>query len=118
MSIGRIICLLVLVCVSAALTSGCISYTFGDVVYADDTLHVVVNNGEEPRQVTVQVTIFDTTGFSQTEIYRKAEYLDLVTGGNEYLVPISLHPGTYKIYLYVMVDGERTTSVIRNIAVP
>ncbi|KQC03505.1 MAG: hypothetical protein APR53_05265 [Methanoculleus sp. SDB] len=118
MSIGRIICLLVLVCVSAALTAGCTSYTFGDVAYADDTLHVMVNSGDEPRQVTVQVTIFDTTGFAQAEVYRKAEYLDLVTGGNEYLVPISLRPGTYKIYLYIMVDGARTTSVIRDITVP
>ncbi|MBN1194345.1 MAG: hypothetical protein JXA08_03205 [Methanomicrobiaceae archaeon] len=117
MSIGRIICLLVLVCALAALTAGCTTYTFGDVAYTDETLHVMVNNGDEPRQVTVQVTIFDTTEFAQTEVYRKAEYMDLVTGANEYLVPISLHPGTYKIYLYVMVDDTRTTSVIRDLTV-
>ncbi|NYT06500.1 MAG: hypothetical protein GKC04_09095 [Methanomicrobiales archaeon] len=117
MSIGRVACLCILAAV-LVLTAGCSSYAFGDVLYSDGTLSIGIENTGEPRQVTVQVTIFDTTGFSQQEIYKKAEYVDLRSGANEYLVSIDLSPGTYKLYLYVLVDDARTTTVIRDITIP
>ncbi|MDG6256406.1 MAG: hypothetical protein QCH35_02290 [Methanomicrobiaceae archaeon] len=109
--------LLVLVLLLFGCIAGCLSYSFGAVAYDGEELHVQVFNTGEPREVVVQATIFRTEQFSQTEVYRKAEYKFLEQGENEYRIPIDLEPGTYKIYLYVMIDGDRAATEIRDIEI-
>ncbi len=98
-------------------TAGCLSYSFGDAEYTDGELHVQVLNSNEPERVAIQVTIFETTDFQQTEIFKKVAFFDLEQGSNEYVLPVDLEPGTYKVYLYILVDGKRTNLEIRDLEV-
>jgi hypothetical protein len=116
MSIRRTSVIILLLLVMGGV-AGCLSYSFGDAVYEDGTLHIMVHNSNEPKQVVLQVTIFNTTDFEQTEVYKQAKYYNLEQGTNEYSVPVDLPPGSYKLYLYIMVDGHRTNLEIRDIEV-
>jgi hypothetical protein len=91
--------------------AGCLSISFGDVLYSDGALHVPVKNSEGPQQVLIQVRVYDTTDFRQNEIFTQIEYVDLDTGENEYIVPVELDPGTYKVYLYVIYDDDRIIQI-------
>jgi hypothetical protein len=117
MSIARNSVFIFLILVVLACVAGCLTYSFGDVAYDDDLLRVQVTNEGDARQVVLQVTIFETKDFNQTELYRKAEFYDLKKGENEYRVPIHLEPGSYKLYLYVTIDGTPVVREIRNIEV-
>lgn len=97
--------------------AGCLSYSFGAVAYDGEELDIQVFNAGEPREVVVQATIFQIKEFSQVEVYKKAEYRYLERGENEYRIPIDLEPGSYKIYLYVMIDGNRAATEIRDLEV-
>ncbi len=109
--------LLALVLLLFGCIAGCLSYSFGAVAYDGEELKVQVFNAGEPREVVVQATIFQIREFSQVEVYKKAEYMFLEQGENEYRIPIDLEPGTYKLYLYVMIDGNRAATEIRDLEV-
>jgi hypothetical protein len=110
-------CALIIFLIFAIIVPGCLTYSFGDIVYGNDTLQVRVSNSGESQRVTLQVTIFDTTEFEQREVYKKAEYYTLEKGENEYTVPIHLEPGSYKVYLYIIVNDKRTNLEIRDLEV-
>ncbi|MDT8358382.1 MAG: hypothetical protein RQ758_07770 [Methanomicrobiaceae archaeon] len=110
-------CALILFLIFAIIVPGCLTYSFGDTVYGNDTLRVRVHNSGDAQRVTLQVTIFDTTDFEQKEVYKKAEYFTLEKGENEYTVPVHLEPGSYKVYLYIIVDDKRTNLEIRDLEV-
>ena len=109
--------LLMLCLLFCAGTCGCLTYSFGDAVYDGENLKIQIFNSGEPKEVVVQATIFHIVDFQQTEIYRRAEYMYLESGENEYIIPIDLQPGQYKLYLYVMTDDSGRTTEIRDIVV-
>jgi hypothetical protein len=41
----------------------------------------------------------------------------LKNGENTVKIPVSLQPGTYKLNIYLIQEGERKTAVIRDIVV-
>lgn len=109
---SAMICLCVL-----AWTAGCTGTGFGEVTYADGNLQVTVDNSAEPLEATLQVTIFETGGFKQTEVENFARVVTFPTGKTVYTFPVDLEPGTYKLYLYITRGTTRTISVIRDITV-
>ncbi|WP_130646497.1 hypothetical protein [Methanofollis fontis] len=100
-----------------ALTAGCAGIGFGDVIYSDGSLQVVVNNPGEAVDATVQVTVFSTNGVSQTEVANFVRPTTLEPGTNAFEFEVDLEPGTYKLYLYISKGTERSVSVIRDITV-
>jgi hypothetical protein len=117
MTRGKLPALLVLVLFLFCGISGCVTYSFGTASYDGEALHMQVNNAGSPREVVLQVTVFETTDFKQEELFKQADYMFLENGENEYVVPVALEPGEYKLFLYVTVDGARTVCEIRDIMV-
>ena len=101
----------------ALLSCGCLTYSFGDVWYDDGSLNAMIKNDGDRKEVVIQATVFDLSGFRQVQegVYANAYVLD--AGENLYQVPLKLDKGSYKIYPYVLEDGKRSSAVIRNIEV-
>lgn len=102
-----------------AFSCGCLSFSFGDVVYntSGKTLDMEITNNGDQQDVTLQATVFDLSGFRQVE---QGVYINGVTlepGDNYYQIPVELGEGSYKVYLYVLEDGKRGAAVIRNFEV-
>lgn len=105
------------VVIAAVLCCGCLTYSFGDVAYDDGSLDIEIINDGEPKDVSVQVTVFDLADFRQVEIGRYINYVSLETGDNSYSLPVELENGNYKLYLYILDDGRRSSAVIKDIEV-
>lgn len=103
--------------VLAGLSCGCVTYSIGNVEYKDGNLGMDIVNSGDAGEVAVQVTIFDLSGFRQVETGRYVNYVDLEPGSNRYDLPLNLTKGPYKVYLYILEDGKRSSAVIRNIEV-
>ncbi len=109
-----------LILILAVLTgaAGCLSTTFQEVTYEGDGLEIAVENADKPiENAVLQVTIMRVEGFTQSEVLRKAQYVNLDSGRNVYTFPVDLEPGSYKLFLIVLVGNERRASVIRNLEV-
>lgn len=117
MTAGKLPLLIISILLLLCGISGCVTYSFSEASYDGEALHMVVNNAGDPREVVVQVTVFETTDFNQKELFKQADYMFLEAGANEYVVPVTLDPGRYKLFLYVTVDDRRTTCEIRDIEV-
>lgn len=111
------LCILILSVVIGA--AGCLGtgFSFGDVVYVDDALHIGIESSRNVTGAVMQVGVTGMAGFSQNEISTEAVYVDLRQGMNECTYPIDLAPGEYRVYLLLFVDGERVSSVIRDVEV-
>lgn len=110
--------LLILILTAFAGAAGCLSTTFQEVTYGDGGLEISVeNSGKSVENAVLQVTIMKVEGFKQSEVYRKAQYVDLDSGRNVYTIPVDLEPGSYKLFLIVLVGDERKASVIRDLEV-
>ena len=107
----------ILVMTAVVLCCGCLTYSFGDVAYDDGSLDIEINNDGDAADVSVQVTVFDLGGFRQVEAGRYVNYVSLEPGDNVYSLPVELEAGNYKLYLYILEDGRRSSAVIRNIEV-
>ena len=105
------------VVIAAVLCCGCLTYSFGNVAYNGESLDIEVFNNGDAKEVTLQVTVFDLSGFRQVELGKHVSYVVLETGKNDYKIPFDLEKGSYKLYLYVIEDGKRSSAVIRNIEV-
>jgi len=88
-----------------------------DLRYDDSGLSVRVSNGGEAREAALQVTVFRMKDLAQEEVTTVIDTVQLARGDHEYTVPLSLPPGSYKIYVYLIVDNDRKASVIRDITV-
>ncbi|WP_157199056.1 hypothetical protein [Methanolacinia paynteri] len=107
----------VILVATAVMCCGCLTYSFGDVAYDNGSLDIEIINDGEPADVSVQVTVFDLAGFRQVEAGRYINFVSLEPGDNTYSLPVELEPGNYKLYLYILEDGRRSSAVIRNIEV-
>jgi hypothetical protein len=96
---------------------GCVSSSVGDVTYSDGGLSATISNPGQPADAFVQVTVYQVDGLSQSEYTVVMQSVNLKTGENTVIVPLPLNPGTYKLNIYLIQEGERKTAVIRDIVV-
>jgi len=105
---------LVAVCFLAA---GCISTNVGEAGYRNGTISVAVTNPSGPAEAYVQVTVNQVTDLRQQEVAVFGSPVNLTPGENRIAIPGQIDPGEYKLYIYVIQNGERRTAVIRDIVV-
>ncbi|MDD1686887.1 hypothetical protein [Methanoregula sp.] len=99
------------------LCAGCVSTGIGDTWYDNRSVLVNISNTGNPADVHVQVTIYRITGLTQEPYGVVSAPASLLTGENTVAVPVGLSPGNYKLYVYILKDGDRKTAVIRDITV-
>jgi len=99
------------------LLCGCVSMSIGDVSYENNGLSAMIYNPGEPSDAFVQVTIYTVNGIVQQEHTVIMHPVKLESGNNKIMIPATLKPGTYKLYVYLIQNNERQTAVIRDIVV-
>lgn len=99
------------------LVAGCTSVSVGDVTYANQSLAIDIAHTGEPAEAYVQVTVYRLANLTQEEQEILGTPVSLVPGKNTLYVPVRLDPGSYKLFVYVIQDGDRKTAVIRDITV-
>lgn len=107
--VGLLICFLTL--------AGCLSFGISDVRYNGSSLSLRISNSGEPRDAALQVSAFRIKDLAQEEVRTDFHTIRLARGEHEYTVPLILPPGSYKLYLYLIVDNDRKASVIQDITV-
>ena len=98
-------------------TGGCISATIGDVKYEENQISVAIENPYPASDTTLQVTIYRILDLRQQEIATVWNTTTINKGSTTIILPCHLEGGTYKLYLYLLQNGERKTAVIRDIVV-
>lgn len=96
---------------------GCVSNSIGDIRYVNGALVATISNPGQPADVFIQVTVDQVNGLSQQEYTVVMQGVKLKSGENKVTIPVTLGPGTYKLKIYLIQDGERKTAVIRDIVV-
>jgi hypothetical protein len=91
--------------------------SIGEVSYRSNNLYVSATNQDPSAQAVLQVTVFRIENLTQTEIFRQAEFIQFESGTHEYQMPVTLPPGTYKIYIYISVNGDSKARVVRDLVV-
>ena len=95
----------------------CISVGIGEVSYKNGGLVAVIKNTGEPADAYIQITVYQINDLHQEEFVVVSSPVRLNSGENFVSVPAQLGPGNYKLYVYLIQDGERKTAVIRDIVV-
>jgi hypothetical protein len=101
----------------ALLFSGCMTVSIGDAVYSNNTISLAVANAGGPSDGYVQVTVYRIANNQQEESDVFYAPLTLQQGENTAVIPGTLEPGTYKLYFYIIQNGERKAAAIRDIVV-
>jgi len=108
---------IMIVMILLALCAGCMSTTVGDAGYDNNSVMVHVTHSGEPADVTMQVTIYRIANLTQEKFTVASVPVTLRNGENTVVAPVRLGPGNYKLYVYILGDGDRKTAVIRDIVV-
>ncbi len=116
MASRRYIFLGILLCI-CGVTAGCMTASVEEVTYRQNSLYISATNQDPTVQAVLQVTVFRVENLEQTEIFRQAEFIQFESGTHEYRMPVTLDPGTYKLYIYITVNGDSVARVIRDIVV-
>jgi hypothetical protein len=107
----------VLVLVLFPVCAGCLSTNVEDTSYSNHAVMMNISHTGDPADVYVQVTVYRVANLSQ-EMYTIVDSpARLVNGENTIALPVQLEPGSYKLYVYVISNGDRKTAVIRDIIV-
>jgi hypothetical protein len=109
--------LLYVICVLLVVLSGCVSTEVGDASYQNNGIQVNVNSSSDMPDAFMQVTIYEVKGLQQQESLFITSPVNLTKGENKVFFPTPLQPGTYKLRIYLIHNGERKTAVIRDIVV-
>jgi len=109
--------LILVVLLACCVLPGCLSFGIADVRYDGSALSFHASNSGEPKEAAIQVTVFRMKDLAQEEVTTEFHTIRLASGEHEYTVPLSLPPGSYKLYIYLIVDNDRKASVIRDITV-
>lgn len=104
----------VILCVLGA---GCATASVGDVLYTNDSLLITATNQDTSTQAVLQIAVYAVDNLTQTELFRKAEFVRFEQGTHQYREPVTLEPGDYKVYVYIIVDGDSKARVIRDLTV-
>ena len=98
--------------------AGCTTTTIGDVTYTGKEFVIIIeDSGPVSNDTYMQVTMYRISGFSQQEYGIVNARVTLIDGKNTVKVPAVLEPGDYKLNVYLIRDGERSSAVIRDIRV-
>jgi len=98
-------------------TAGCVSTSVGDARYSGSDLLLSFTHNGAPSEGYVQVTIYRIQDNMQEEAETRYTSLNLQPGENIASVNGTLEPGQYKLYIYLIQDGERKAAAIRDITV-
>lgn len=98
-------------------SAACVSTTIGDAAYSGSVLTLSVSHTGEPSEGYVQVTVYEIKDNHQVETHVFYAPLALQQGENTAFIPGTLEPGQYKLYIYLIQNGERKTAAIRDIVV-
>jgi hypothetical protein len=110
--------LLILVpCVLLVVLSGCTSPAVGDARYHNGGISVSLDSSSTLPDAFMQVTIYKVKDLQQQEYFIVTSPVNIQQGENSVFFPAQLEPGTYKLRIYLIHDGERKTAVIRDIVV-
>ena len=101
----------------ALLFSGCTTIDIGNAGYANNTVSLSITNTGGPSEGFVQVTVYEIENNQQEETGVFYAPLALHEGENTALIPGTLKPGQYKLYIYLIQNSERKAAVIRDIVV-
>jgi hypothetical protein len=99
------------------LFSGCMTIDIGDTGYTNESISLTITNAGEPSEGYVQVTVYEIKNNLQEETDVFFAPLALPRGENTAFVPGKLKPGRYKLYIYLIQNGERKAATIRDIVV-
>jgi hypothetical protein len=105
------------VCVLLVVLSGCTSPAVGDARYHNEGISVSLNSSSTMPDAFMQVTIYQVKDLQQQEFLVVTSPVNLKQGTNTVFFPARLEPGTYKLRIYLIHEGERKTAVIRDIVV-
>jgi hypothetical protein len=94
-----------------------VSAGIGDAGYTGGRIYTNITNTGEPSGGYVQVTIYQIKDLHQQELTVVSSPVSLKTGENSIFYPVDLEPGEYKLYIYLIQNGERQTAVVRDIVV-
>ncbi|MFA5269121.1 MAG: hypothetical protein WC379_14230 [Methanoregula sp.] len=97
--------------------AACVSTTIGNVSYSGDGLTLTLSHDGEASAGFVQVTVYEIKNNEQKETDVLFAPLALKKGENTVFIPGSLEPGQYKLYIYLIQDGERKAATIRDLVV-
>jgi hypothetical protein len=103
--------------VVALLVTGCTTAGIGDAGYANGTVSLAITNNGGPSEGYIQVTVYEIKNNQQEETGVLYAPLALQQGENAVSVPGTLEPGQYKLYIYLIQNGERKAAAIRDIVV-
>jgi hypothetical protein len=120
MTTGRSVLLLLLLLLSLlalALSPGCLSTSIGGVTYDGENLAVQVTDAAGPEDAALQVSVYRFQDFRQNQVTIQILPVRLGKGETTLTVPLPLEEGTYRLYLYIIIDNARRASVIRDITV-
>ncbi|MHB8165095.1 MAG: hypothetical protein ACYDDV_12295 [Methanoregula sp.] len=109
--------LLLLFCMLLVMSSGCTSPAIDEARYKNEGISVRVTSSRDVAGASMQVTIYQIRDLQQTEYATVNTPVILKTGNNEINLPAPLEPGSYKLYIYLIQNGERKLAVIRDIVV-
>jgi len=101
----------------SVLCAGCISTSVGNVGYSNQSIVIDITHTGEPTDAHVQVTVYRLANLTQEQLAVLGAPVSLVPGKNTLAVPARLDPGSYKLFVYIIKDGDRKTAVIRDITV-
>jgi len=108
---------LLLLCIMLVIIAGCASPAIDEARYYNGNIIVNLSSSDNSADARIQVTIYQIRDLHQNE-YRVVYAPVLLTKGqNQVFIPVSLEPGSYKLYIYLILNGERKTAVIRDIVV-
>ncbi|RPI36519.1 MAG: hypothetical protein EHM53_12285 [Methanoregulaceae archaeon] len=108
-----VFCIAVLTLLSAA----CISTTFGEVAYSTGEITLPVSHDGSDSEGYIQVTVYRIANNQQEETGTFFAPLNLQRGANMAIIPAQLEPGQYKLYFYLIQNGERKAATIRDLTV-
>ncbi len=108
---------LFLVLMVVIVSAGCLTYSICTVSYDGSAVHVSVDNKKEARDVAMQITVFDISGFEQVGVNKIVRSVHLDAGMNDVAFDAALQPGPYRLFIYMMEDGKRLGCSIEDIEV-
>ena len=106
---GMVIC--------ALFSAACVSTTIGNVAYSEGNISLSVTNAGGPSEGYVQVTVYEIKNNRQEEADVLYAPLTLQQGENTAVIHGTLRPGQYKLYIYLIQNGERKAATIRDLVV-
>ncbi len=104
-------------CIFFILACGCTSLAVGDAAWKEGALSIHVSNNGDPVEAGIQVRVYQIDGLNQKELTNTGIPVTLARGDNTVNIPVSLEPGTYKLYVYVTINSERQTASIKDLVV-